>query len=214
MFKRRGSVKRTVSDTVIVNGIEYNQFPSLSSVIKAMEQHWACKLRDEGVIRLNSINYYHDLESPELGDSNEGKGQWYLDGEQMDRGSSNEVFIWCAACPDTSHETLKGLEKNYDSIVTINNIEEFVHRISSSLRSRELKLHPHIGTITYDRGTSVTKEELNSKKWHCNVFQKNPLYAHQNELRLVYTNVSMERINQEYIDISIGECSDIVHVQT
>ena len=204
---------KTRSGTVIYEGIEYNQFPTTTSVIKATEYYWACKLRDEGLLRLNIVDYYQSLESNELGDLYEGMGLLYLGTEPMHAGSSNEVFIWCAALPDTPHEILINLKNTYDSIVTVTNIKEFVARISESLRCLGFILIPHLGAISYNRGMSVLKGELNCQKHQYNMFQKDLLYKHQNEYRFAFINSSFKQINKKHIDLSIGECSDIIHVQ-
>ena len=206
-------VLKTITGTVIVGGIEFNQLPVVPGLVKATEYYWACKLRDKGLIRLNSIEYYHHIESNELGDKNEGRGLFHLGSDPIKTESSNEVFIWCSALPDTSHKTLTNLNNCYDSIISICNVEEFVIRISASLRDMGFLLTPQVGAVSYNRGHVTTKEELNSQKWQYNVFQKDAMYAHQCEFRLAFTNSSFSRINNEYIDLSIGECSDIVHVQ-
>ena len=79
--------------TKVIDGIEYNEHPSPSSVIKATESRWAYKLRDHGEIRLNSIKFYQSVENAELGDTNEGNGMLRMNGHPMESGSINEVFI-------------------------------------------------------------------------------------------------------------------------
>ncbi len=59
---------------IIVNGIEYNEYPPLIRLIKAMERKWAGELARKGVIRLNKLEHYQEWENEVLGDANEGKG--------------------------------------------------------------------------------------------------------------------------------------------
>lgn len=204
----------TKSGTVVVKGIEYNEHPPPSSLIKATEMKWALKLRDEGSIRLNSVEFYQALENPELGDSNEAKGMLKLNGHPMEVGSTNEVFIWCSAIPETSPDILKSLNPSYDAIVRVLNVDEFVKRIISNVESLGYTLHPHIGKVNYNRGEEVSKEVLNDQQWHHNVFQKSPDYSHQEEYRLSFSNVTFQRIDKEHIDLSLGNCNDIIEIET
>ncbi len=204
----------TKNGTVVVNGIEYNEFPFPDSLIKATEMKWALKLRDEGCIRLNSIEFYQNLENPELGDVNEAKGMLKLDGHPMECGSVNEVFIWCSAIPEASPKILKGLNDSYDAIVRIHDAEKFVNRIVSTAKLADFILYPHLGKVKYNRGEEVTKEAHNNQRWHYNVFQKSSGYAHQMEYRLSFTNVTFKRIEKKYLDLSLGKCRDIITIET
>lgn len=204
----------TQNETKFVNGIEYNEYPPPTSIIKATELKWAKKLRDEGSIRLNSVRFYQVLEKPELGDSNEGCGMLRLNGNPMVTGSTNEVFIWCSAMPDTSIEVLKSLNKTYDTIIRVSDVEDFVSRIMTALKELKYTFLPHLGQVIYSRGEEVSKKTLNDQKWHYNIFQKSSNFVHQNEYRMSFTNISFNRIGKEYLDINIGNCNDIVQIET
>ncbi|KHE90360.1 MAG: hypothetical protein K8F52_18615 [Candidatus Scalindua rubra] len=203
----------TQSGTKLLNGIEYNEYPPPASIIKATELKWAKKLRSDGLIRLYSVRYYQVLENPELGDANESCGMLRHNGNPMEIGSTNEVFIWCSAMPNTSIDVLKSLDKTYDTIIRISNVEEFASRIMTALK--ELKytfLPPHLGQVKYNRGEEVSQETLNNQKWHCNIFQKSSEFVHQNEYRMSFVNISSNQISKEYLDINIGNCNDIVQI--
>lgn len=204
----------TKSGTVIVNGIEYNEHPSPSSLIKATEMKWALKLRDEGCLRLHSVEFYQALENSELGDKNEAQGMLKLYGHPMEVGSATEVFIWCSAIPEASPENLKGLNPSYDAIVRVHDIEEFVKRIVSTAKSGGYTLYPHVGKVKYNRGEEVSKDELNNQQWHHNVFQKSPDYSHQEEYRLSFSNFTLQQIDKKHIDLSLGNCNDIIEIET
>ncbi len=209
-----GEVVETQSGTKLVDGIEYNQYPPPTTLIKAMESKWAAKLLNEGAIRLYSIKYYQTLESHELGDVNEGRGMLHLNGHQMQMGSTNEVFIWCGALPNTSVATLKGLNSSYNTIIRITNVIEFTNRIVCALYDFGFKWHTHLGQVTYNRGDEVSKETLNRQKWHYNIFQKSAKYEHQREYRLAFTNISFQQINKKWIALSIGSSKDIMKMET
>ena len=205
-------IQVTKNRTVLANGIEYNEYPSPSSLIKATEIKWALKLRDEGSLRLNSVEFYQALENPELGDRNEAKGMLKLDGHPMEVGSANEVFIWCSAIPGTSPDILKSLNPSYDAIVLVRDVEEFVKRIVSTAKSEGYELYPHIGKVNYNRGEEVSKVALNSQQWHHNVFQKSWDYSHQEEYRLSFSNLTLQRIDKKHLDLSLGNCNDIIEI--
>ncbi len=202
----------TKSEPIIVNGIEYNEHPSPSSLIKATEMKWALKLRDKGCLRLNSVEIYQALDNPELGDKNEAKGMLQLEGDPMETGSVNPVFIWCSAIPEASPENLKGLNPSYDAIVRVYDIEKFVKRIVSTAQFEKYTLYPHVGKVKYNRGEDVSKDELNNQQWHYNVFQKSPDYSHQKEYRLSF--YTCQQIDKKYIDLSLGNCNDIIEIET
>ncbi len=197
----------------LLNGIEYNEYPPPASIIKATELKWAKKLRDDGSIRLSSVRYYQVLEKPELGDANESCGMLRRNGNPIETGSTNEVFIWCSAMPDTSIDVLKSLDKTYDTIIRISNVEDFASRIMIALK--ELKytfLPPNLGQVKYNRGVEVSHEMLNNQKWHSNIFQKGSEFVHQNEYRMSFVNISSNQIGKEYLDINLGNCNDIVQI--
>ncbi|GEM_PF-1902305 len=208
------SGSQTQSGTYIINGIEYNEPQVPLSLIKAMEEKWAARLRDKGAVRLSAVEYYQSLEHPELGDNNEAKGVLRVDGHEMKAGSANEVYIWCAATSDAPYSKLKGLYSSYNSILHVRDVAEFVRRILSAARDNGYRLYPHLGKVNYNRGKEVSIDVLNGQKFHYNVFQKSPTYAHQKEYRLSFTNVSRERIGNKHIDLEIGNCRDIIDVET
>ena len=207
-------IQVTQNGTVVVNGIEYNEYPSPSSLIKATEMEWALKLRDEGCGRLNSVKFYRALENPELGDRNEAKGMLKLNGHPMEVGSVNEVFIWCSAIPEASPEILKGLNPSYDAVVRIYDVEKFVKRIVSTAKNDGYTLFPQIGKMNYNRGEEVSTDVLNKQQWHHNVFQKSLDYAHQEEYRLSFSNITFKRIAKKYLDLSLDNCNDIIEIET
>jgi len=200
-------------NTVIVDGIEYFEYPPPSSIVKAMELVWATKLEKEGNLRLRPLSYYRVTELEEIGDVNEGKGQWRMEGNPIDLGSANEIYVWCGALPDTDRETLLGLDDKYDAIVQISDVSLFTKRIVKAARDAGWQLAPHIGQVTYDRGNEVTKEQLQALPWQSNVFQKGSQYAHQREYRLAFTEVSRTGRREEYIDISLGDCSEFISIE-
>ena len=131
----------------------------------------------------------------------------------MELGSGNEVYVWCGALSDTDREALLGLDVKYDTIVQVSDVSLFTKRIAQSARSAGWKLAPHIGKVIYDRGREVTKEQLQTLPWQSNVFQKGLQYAHQREYRLAFTETSPKGRREEYIDLSLGDCSDFISIE-
>lgn len=206
-------IQTTQSGTVVVDGIEYNQFPPPPSLIKATKMERAISLRDEGCIRLSSVEYYQDIENPEIGDINEGNGMLMLNGHPMATGSANDVFIWCSAEPDTSPEVLRNLNPSYDAIIRILNPEEFVKRIISTAKLAGYRLTPHIGKVNYNRGEEVSRDVLNNQQWHYNVFQKSNDYVHQREYRMSFSNFTFQKIETKHLKLRLGNCCDIIVIE-
>lgn len=207
-------IYQTDIGTVIVNGIEYNDYPAPSSIIKATEKKWAIKLIEEGIVRLSSIEFYQSLENPELGDRDEGIGLLNVNGHPMESRSVNEVYIWCCASPRASHSTLLSLSQTYDTIIRVHKIEKFVHKILEAARKQGHDLTPHIGAVNYNRMEDVTQKVLNEQKWHHNVFQKCERFLHQDEYRIAFGNYTFNKIGQDHIDLALGDCSDIIKIET
>lgn len=204
--------KTTQSGTVVVDGIEYNQFPPPPSLIKAMKMKRAILLRDEGCLRLHSFDFYQVIENSEIGDINEGNSMLMLNEHPMSTGSANEVFIWCSADPDTSPEVLKRLDPSYDAIIRILNPKEFVKRIIYTAKADGYTLTPHVGKVNYNRGEKVSRDVLNEQQWHHNVFQKSKDYAHQREYRMSFSNFTFQKIENNFLELMLGNCCDIIEI--
>ena len=203
----------TKTGTVLIDGIEFNESPP-ACLVRATEHVWATRLRDEGVIRLNSVEHYRQVESPELGDSGEGRGIFHVDGHQYSAESVNEVYIWCWALPDTPADILLSLSPTYDSVITITDPTKFTKRIYAQLNKLGVVFAPHLGKVAYTRGAEVSKRALNAQKFSYNIFQKAAIHAHQAEYRLSFTNVSFRRLGLQYLDLALGDCNDVVRIET
>jgi hypothetical protein len=211
MFQEIVKTTSTLSGTTIKEGIEYNTYPPPSSVLKAMERKWAVELVDNGVIRLNSLEFYQTLENDQLGDTKEGLGEFFSSGHPYNVSSGNKVFVWCSAFPQTPKPTLLELYPKYDSIISVKNPIEFTKRIMAALSTKGYSFSlPHLGAVNYSRSTEVGIESVKSQLWHWNVFQKRESYVHQNEFRFAFTDTSFNLEQSGPIDIKIGPCSDIV----
>ncbi|GAB4188842.1 MAG: hypothetical protein Tsb002_15410 [Wenzhouxiangellaceae bacterium] len=214
MFKPTMSeIIQTQTGTFIEDGVEFNQYPPPSTLVKAMEFKWATNIIETGSLRLNSTSFYQNLESKDLGDFNEGRGMFKMNGHEMNVGTINDVYIWCSALPDTSKEVLLSLEESYNCIITINDTLQFVKRVSRALKDKGLKMWPHIGTVKYSRGKEVSKEALNSQKFNYNIFQKADNYSHHNEFRISFMNVTTNKLGTNPIDIEIGNCKELVTIE-
>lgn len=202
----------TESGTVVLKGIEYNEYPPPNHIFKAMEQEWALSFIERGTIRLRELKYYHRLEQQYLGDPNEGKGLFHLNGHPMETRSINQVYVWCLSLPDITPRHLVQIAPEYDCVVKVTDPEDLFLRISSHLRQTYKGYTVHCGTVTYNRGEAVDKATLNSQKFHFNIFQKNDKFKHQLEYRGSVVNFNFERNSLDYLDLEIGSCSDIVKI--
>lgn len=200
------------NSTTFVDQIEYNDYPPPPFLLKAMERRFALPLISNGAIRIQSISYFHTLENRNLGDPNEGKGLFTLNGHPMRTSLGNEAFVWCTALPDTSNDSLLAFSEKYDTIIKIESVEKFLERLKMAIYKGNLPTHIHCGRVVYNRGTEITKEELNDQKWASNIFQKDTYYQHQNEYRFLLTNVVFKNPIGDYIDLQMGNCSDIISI--
>lgn len=213
MFQGNVEIIITLSGTKIIEGIEFNAFPPPSTLIKAMEKQWAEKLIKNGTVRLNSLEFYQNLENDELGDSTEGLGELKSKGHPYNVSSVNKIFVWCGALPDASFPTLLSLDTKYDTVIRVVNPLEFTKRIELALIDKDYSFaHPHIGSINYSRSDEVDMKSVQSQFFHWNVFQKRKKYTHQNEYRLAFTDTSFTLENDEPIDLEIGSCLDLVQL--
>lgn len=208
-----GEATLTKTGTLLINDIEFNE-SAPASLVRATERVWATRLRDEGMIRLNSVEHYRKVESSELGDCDEGRGIFHVDGRQYTTGSANEVYIWCCALPDTSTEVLLNLSPTYDCVLTVTDPITFTKRVNAQLNSMGVVFAPHLGRVAYSRGDEITKRALNTQKFSYNIFQKAAIHAHQAEYRLSFTNVSFRRLGLPHIDLRLGDCTDVVRIET
>ena len=200
------------NSTTFVGKIEYNEYPPPPFLLKAMERRFALPLISNGAIRIQSISYFHTLENRNLGDPNEGKGLFTFNGRPMQTSYGNEVFVWCTALPDTSNERLLAFSEKYDTIIKIESVEIFLERLLRAIIKRKLPTPIHCGRVVYNRGIEVTKDVLNNQKWAFNIFQKDTYYQHQNEYRFSLTNVVFKKPIGDYIDLQMGNCSDIISI--
>lgn len=203
----------TKTGTLVIDDLEFNE-PPPSCLIRATELEWATRLRDDGVIRLNSVEHYRRVDNPELGDRNEGQGVFYINGRKYTAESCNDVYIWCCALPDTSQDILGSLSPAYDCIITITDPIKFTKRVCSQLNKLDVVFAPHVGEVAYTREAEVSKQVLNSQKYSYNIFQKGILHAHQAEYRLSFSNISFRRLNRQNLDLILGNCNDVVRIET
>jgi len=208
---REATLTRT--GTLLIEDIEFNESPP-ACLIRATESEWATRLRDEGMIRLNSVEHYRQVESSELGDRHEGRGIFHMDGHLYTTDSHNEVYIWCCALPDTSVDILKCLSPTYDCIIAITDPIMFTKRICTHLNNLGVVFSPHLGEVEYTRGAEVSKRVLNSQKFSYNIFQKGAAHAHQAEYRLSFANASFRSLGLPHLDLVMGNCNDVVKIAT
>lgn len=205
------SIVTTLSGTQIIDGVEYNDHPAPNMLVKAMESVWAKKLIAEGSIKLSPLSYYQNLENAELGDCLEGLGELRVNSHPYSTDSINEIFVWCCANPKTDKSTLLSLDSKYDVVIKITNTVEFIKRIAEALHSNNYSFsHPQVGKVNYNRSSETTIESLQQQLWQWNAFQKNCAYEHQNEFRVVFSDLSFTLPQGEAIDLVIGSCEDII----
>jgi len=203
----------TQSGSIIINGIEYNEESLPDRLVKAMERKWAIELVERGALRVNKREYYQKWENEVLGDPNEGKGLYHYDGDPMEIGSSNHVYAWCASLPDIGPQRLSLIARqgNYNCIINLFAPEKFFERIRDYLLIQKQRFWLHCGYINYQRGAPIDKRELNSQRFHFNVFQKAPKFKEDGEYRI--SVIKFQRIPEGHLDLVLGDCSDIISIE-
>ena len=205
----------TQTGTVLVNGIEYNEYPPPEQLVKVMKRGWAEQLISKGSVRLHKLEYYRRWEKGQLGDPNDGKGLYQLDGHPMQTGLSNDVYAWCLALPAIKRDRLLLLAEDggYDCVIVLCAPEEFFRRVGGWLSKYRRHFPLHCGLVNYNRGEDVDKETLNSQKFHFNVFQKTPRFKDDMEYRMSIINATFQRIQEDYLDLLISNCTDIMSIE-
>ncbi len=208
-------MKRTKSGTIISCGIEYNEFPPPKLLVKAMKKKRASPLIKAGILRIQSIEYFKKWENEVLGDPNDGEGLYHLKDNPMQTGSVNDVYAWCLSRPAISSDRIKLFSKHsgYDCLVVVHNPELLFNKIKAWFSKNLPGYWLHCGLVKYDRGNEVHKKTLNSQKFHYNVFQKASYFKEDLEYRLSVTNTTFSRLSEEHIDLSLGNCRDILSIE-
>jgi hypothetical protein len=205
----------TQTGTVLVNGIEYNEYPPPEQLLKVMKRQWAECLLGTGLVRLHKLEYYRRLENELLGDPNDGEGLYHLGGHPIQTGSVNEVYAWCLSLPVIEKGQLLLLAQHggYDCTVVVRAPEEFFRRVKDWLCKYKKGFQLHCGLVNYNRGEEVDKETLNSQKFNFNVFQKAPRFGDDMEYRISITNWTFKSFQEDHLDLLIGDCSGIMSIE-
>ena len=84
-------MERTKSGTIITCGIEYNEFPPPKLLVKAMKKKRTDPLINDGLLRIQNIEYFKKWENKLFGDPNDGEGLYHLTNHSMQMGSEWEL---------------------------------------------------------------------------------------------------------------------------
>lgn len=205
----------TKSGTIIVDGVEYNIYPPPNALVKATKRCWAEQFVAAGAMRFRHLDYYRQWENPALGDPTDGKGLFHMGGHPYTFGSGNEVYAWCSSLTEITPSRINSMALNsgYDCLVRISEPATLIQRANTASLATGLTLLLHCAEVSYDRGNEVDKKTLNSQKSKFNVFQKALRSAEDKEYRLAFTDVSLKSIHRDYVDLQIGDCSDILSIE-
>jgi hypothetical protein len=208
-------MERTKSGTIITCGIEYTELPPPKLLVKAMKKKWADPLIKDGLLRIQNIECFKKWENKILGDHNDGEGLYHLKNHPMQMGSVHDVYAWCLSLPEISSDRINLFAKHsgYDCLVVLQNPEMLFKRIKNWFSKKLPGYWLHCGLVKYDRGKEVDKKTLNSQKFHYNVFQKAADFKEDLEYRLSVTNTTFSRLSEEYIDLLLGDCRDILSIE-
>ena len=102
----------------------------------------------------------------------------------------------------------------YDCKVVISNPKEFITRVNNWLSEHKKGFQLHCGLVTYNRCVNVNKATANDQKFNFNVFQKSAKFQEDREYRLAITETPVSESHGKYLDLEIGNCDDIVSLNT
>jgi hypothetical protein len=147
-----------------------------------------------------------------LGDPNDGKGLLRMNAHPYEFGSMNPVYVWCSSLLTITPVRINQLaeREKYDCLVRIHRPRLLIQRIQ--LAKPEYS-YLHCAEVLYNRGVEVDKVTLNSQKTHFNVFQKDTSFFDDQEYRVSLIDFSRRPDHVDYIDLSIGDCSDIMVIE-
>ena len=212
----------TETESMILNGIEFNEIQIPNLLVKVMELKWATQLAKYGSIRIRHLDYFRHWDNLALGDSNDGTGENLVNNSLMKITSTKDVYVWCSSLPEISDSRLSLFSKhgNYNAKVSIHNPAEILNRIQKCLSKNHPGFWLQCGLVKYNRDIAVTKKKLNSQKFHHNIFQKAAKFKDDCEFRVSVVNQTFDPLHNEsltaedkYIDLTIGSCSDIISIE-
>ena len=209
------SLFKTKSGTIMLGGVEYSTYPPPRALMKVMEFCWAKQFVAVGAMRFCSLDYYRQWENVVLGDPHDGESMFHLEGNPCTGGSLNEVYAWCASLPVITPDRIKVIAQHgkYNCLVRISDPSILIQRVRSALLVAEPMLALNCSEATYNRGIEVDKEILNSQKFHFTIFQKAQKFADDKEYRLAIIDTRTSSVHKDYIDLQIGDCSDILNIE-
>ena len=201
---------------MFLNGIEYNEFPPPSRLIKVMSKEFALRLVEEGELRIWNLEFFRKWENRTLGDINDGNSLFHLNGHRITVGSINDVYAYCFSHLKISDRqiNLNARSQGYDCVVTVNNPIIFFGKINAWLVSNRPGFRIHCGDVNYTRGDELSKADLNSQNFHYNIFQKSKCFLEDKEYRLSITNSTFKKLNDQYIDLDIGNCAGLLSIKS
>ena len=209
------SLIETLIEPFIKDGVEYNTYPPPAVLLKVMERRWAEKLLAFGMMRFGSIESYRKWENKVLGDPNDGKGMFLMNGHQFEADSGCPVYAWCASEPQIKAERtlLLAEQGKYDCVVRLHEPLTLIQRVHAVLTGNNGSLRLHCSQASYNRGAEVDKRTLNSQKFHYNVFQKDQLFAPDMEYRLSLIDCKLRPEHKDHVTLEVGDCSDILRIE-
>jgi hypothetical protein len=101
----------------------------------------------------------------------------------------------------------------YDCVLRIHSPEELFKRMLKFLQEHKKGFWPHCGHVHYNRGAEIDKQTLGSQKFHFNVFQKEQRLQDDKEYRVSITNSTFTRHKENFLDLLLGDCSDILSIE-
>ena len=205
----------TKSGTIMLADVEYGTYPPPSDLVKVMKSCRAKQFVAYGTMRFRILEYYRHWENSVLGDPNDGISLFHLEGNPCTGDTVNPVYAWCSSLTVITPDRIQLIAQygGYDCLVRVGEPSVLIQRAHSALLATDLMLALYCSEVTYNRGIEVNKNTLNSQKFHFNIVQKDPKFVEDKEYRLAIIDTSTKFVPKDYIDLQIGDCSDILIVE-
>lgn len=197
------------------DGIDYDAFPPPHPLFRAMKYTYATKLLHQGNIRLGRIDVYKKQEERTLGQSDPREGTAIL----LDHGNPHRIsgllhtYILCTSTAEADHRRLLEMDREYETIVQINDPHEFAHRILESTKQFRSSYSVECAHAVYDKGEADLPrmaDELDlSYRYN---FQKDRGYSWQHEYRFAVTDLGHQCLFGQYMDLELGCCKRLVKI--
>ena len=192
---------------IIVNGVEYVEYPPPEKVWRATQYDYATSLIEHGILCLTNAEVYRNDPDPERGDETETDGVFIRQGVRCTTGHTNPIFLWSTTL-EANPQVLLDTWRDCDIVVCINNPKVLAEKILKTAISQNVRgVSFYAGEPLYDKGQGG----IGAYRWAESIFQKPEKQAAQQEYRFALVG-DYSMIDVKRIKLTLGPCSDLISI--